>query len=684
MELYASTPSNAQYATDNQTETSKPTQQDTNMKTTVNPRTAAIASMTSGPSIPIGKQPFYVPLTKLKLAPEQVRQTPPTESGIKEMAALLASQGQLNALHVTKDAASDRYFVHAGGRRLRGFQRLAKEGKIMPDFPVECKEVDEANATALGLTENISQEAMHPADAYEAFKALVEKGIAAEAIATQFGVTVLTVQRRLKLANLAPELLALYRKGELQLDQVMALVQLDDKKRQVLLWKGLGSYNRNANQIRRMIAQDEVSMNDPRVKLVGLATYTAAGGGIRSDLFSEKGNERFLTDPMLLDMLVGEAFEVQAAELRAQGWKWVDIHPEYTYSEQQQYFTLPQKTLPESPVQKDERLKLEADLEALENEHSDCEDDDELDALQDKIDAVEQKLAELAVELVDKSPRDKDLGGVVLTIDAGKIKSIVNLARVSERKQVMAELEARKKRAASLPTGPQGEGAAAPAEDAEASSSDADDAIPERLMLNLSAQRTAAIQACMISNQKVTLAALAQRMATSVFQDYYGGDEAIKISRTNAWHVLEKSSPTVGASRAATVMGDERKRWEALLPQDKKTWLQWFIDQPLEVSLSMIVFGTAETVNALQSKVDSRDCAADLARSLNLDMKAWWEPTAANYLELVPKTKILQAVVEAHGGPLAVAGWEKLKKDELVDRAHDSLKGTGWLPVALR
>ena len=65
---------------------------------------------------------------------------------------------------------------------------------------------------------------------------------------------------------------------------------------------------------------------------------------------------------------------------------------------------------------------------------------------------------------------------------------------------------------------------------------------------------------------------------------------------------LEKSSPTVGTSRAAQVMGNERSRWEALLPQDKATWLQWFIDQPLEVSLSMIVFGTTETAHALQGR----------------------------------------------------------------------------------
>lgn len=658
------------------------------MKATVSPTTAAAAlaaetSATLAASMPTGRPSFFVPLTKLVLADTQVRQTPPTKAGIEEMAAMLLSQGQLNALQVTKDVESDHYAVHAGGRRLRGFQLLAATGKILPDFPVECKEVDALDATAVGLMENISQEAMHPADAYEAFAALVNQGRSMESIATQYGVSTLTVQRRLKLAGLAPELMVLYRKGELQLDQIMALVQLDDQKRQVMLWKGLPSYNRSAQQIRRMIAEDEVCANDVRVKLVGLKTYLAAGGGIRSDLFSEK-NERYLTDPLLLEMLVSEAFEAQAAELRAQGYRWIEVHTEFSYSERQQYFSLPQKTLPESPVQKAKRLTLEAELDTLQGKYDDCDDEDEQDSLQERMDAVDNQLSELAAELVDTNGYDKDLAGVVLTLEEGKIKAIFNLAKVSERKQITAEIAARQERAASVDNPDQvgsgtGDGQSTSNEDLDVKA----DAIPERLMLNLTAHRTAAIQACMVANQKVTLAALAGRFATSVFDDYRVGDTPIKISRTNAWHVLENASPTVGTSRAEEVMGAERKRWEELLPADRKTWLQWFIDQPLEVSLSMIVFATAETVQAQQSRVDSVDHASGLAAALDLNMNQWWEPTPENYLDLVPKARLIDAVTEAKGAEWA-KDMPKLKKVEAVNMAADALAGTNWLPFPLR
>ncbi len=644
------------------------------MKADVTPVSAAIAAM------PAARPSFFVPLNQLVLASDQVRKTPPTKEGIEEMAAMLWSQGQLNALQVTNDPDSERYFVHAGGRRWRGFGLLVQQGKIPPDFAVECKEIDGDDATAIGLTENLSQEAMHPADACEAFQELVTKGRSLDSIATQFGVTVLQVQRRLKLANLAPELMAIYRKGELQLEQVMALVQLNDQKRQVMLYKGLPKYNRSAQTIRRLIAEDEVPAHDMRVKLVGLKAYMAAGGGIREDLFSEKG-ERFLTDPLLLEMLVGEAFEVEAAKLRAQGWRWVDVHPEYSYSERNQYFAMPQKVLAESPVQKAKRFTLEAELEALQQKHDACEEDEEIDALQAGMDAIDKQLAELANDFIDTAAQDKDLAGVVLTIEGGKVKRLENLARVAERKTVMAELAARQKRAAQLPSGPQNGDADKQGASAEVPDSVTAESIPERLMLNLTSHRTAALQASLVKEPRVALAALAQRMATSLFASY--SDEPIKISRTNAWHALEKNAPTVGTSRAAELMAAERSCWEKLLPEDRKSWLQWFLDQPQEVSLSMIVFATAETVHAVQGRVDAQDHAAGLAQAVHLDMREWWRVNPENYLDLVPKAKLIEAVVEAKGAEWA-KDMPKMKKPEAIAYAADALAETGWLPVPLR
>jgi ParB family chromosome partitioning protein len=300
-----------------------------------------------------------------------------------------------------------------------------------------------ADALSVGLMENISQEAMHPADEFAAFKALIDQGRTTQSIA----------------ASLAPELMKLYRKGDMQLDQVMAMAALDDPKRQVMLYRSLPNHSRTAQAIRRLIAQDDVSHQDPRVKLVGLPTYLAAGGGLREDLFSENA-ERFLTDPLLLEMLVAEAFEVQASSLRAQGWKWVDVLPEFTYTERGQYFAMPTKRLPESPVHLAIRLTLAAQLSQLQDRLVECAqgeevDEAEIDALEEKVEAVDQQLQALDAQRVDTSARDKALAGVVLMLEGSKIKPLENMGRVSERKQIMAALAVRQQGSAGRSDSPQ-------------------------------------------------------------------------------------------------------------------------------------------------------------------------------------------------------------------------------------
>jgi ParB family chromosome partitioning protein len=69
---------------------------------------------------------------------------------------------------------------------------------------------------------------MHPADQFDAFRSLIDQGMGVEDVAARFGVTPTTVRQRLKLANVAPRLLELYRADEINLDQLMALAVTDD------------------------------------------------------------------------------------------------------------------------------------------------------------------------------------------------------------------------------------------------------------------------------------------------------------------------------------------------------------------------------------------------------------------------------------------------------------------------
>jgi ParB family transcriptional regulator, chromosome partitioning protein len=156
-----------------------------------------------------------IPLNKLLAWEGNVRKTD-IDKGIDELAASITSHGLLQSLVVRKDKRG-KYAV-AGRRRLLALESLADAGTIKADMDIPCHVLDEAtDATEISLAENVQREQMHPADEFDAFRALIEGGMPPADVAARFGVTETVVQKRLKLAKVSPKLIAAYRKGEMTL-----------------------------------------------------------------------------------------------------------------------------------------------------------------------------------------------------------------------------------------------------------------------------------------------------------------------------------------------------------------------------------------------------------------------------------------------------------------------------------
>jgi ParB family chromosome partitioning protein len=108
------------------------------------------------------------------------------------------------------------------------------------------------------------------------------------------------VQRRLKLANVSPRLLADYR-ADAVADQLMALAITDDHAAQEAA-STMRQWQRQPSALRDRLTEREIdAYRHPR--FVGLDTYEAAGGGIRRDLFAEGDAGVYLTDAALLERL---------------------------------------------------------------------------------------------------------------------------------------------------------------------------------------------------------------------------------------------------------------------------------------------------------------------------------------------------------------------------------------------
>ena len=249
-----------------------------------------------------------IPLSRLVLAPENVRKTPAHESAQAQLDASIRSHGLLENLVAradgTDDNGNERFAVVAGGRRLGALQALADEGAIDADHPVPCRIAPNGQGGELSLAENVVRVAMHPADQVVAFSALADDGVSVAAIAARFGISERIVEQRLRLGNAAPELLEAYRADAIGLETLKAFAVTADHERQLAVWAQVSAqdYGPSAWQVKRLLTEERVPASAALARFVGVDAYEAAGGAVMRDLFAdEHENGVWLEAPALLN-----------------------------------------------------------------------------------------------------------------------------------------------------------------------------------------------------------------------------------------------------------------------------------------------------------------------------------------------------------------------------------------------
>ncbi|WP_414610823.1 ParB N-terminal domain-containing protein [Stenotrophomonas pavanii] len=623
------------------------------------------------------KNLILVPLSRLVSRPmgRNVRKTP--RMSIPELAASIQRVGLLQNLIVTATADGERYEVVAGGRRLAALKLLAKKHRISREWDVPCLLVADGTALTASLTENVQREAMHPADQFEAFAALVAEGRPIEDIAADFSVTPLVVQRRLKLANVSPRLLADYRGEAVSLDQLMALAITDDHTAQEAAFYDAPTWQRSPHNLRDRLTEREIDAHrHPLVRFVGLDAYEAAGGGTRRDLFADTDSGVYLTDATLLERLAQDKLASLAAEVKAEGWAWVDATPGTTHADLQAFQRAPrQRRNPNKrEAQRIEKLKtkMQALAEAVDAALDD-EDEEKADALQEEGEHLGEQLQALEDGLQDYGEAVKAVAGAIVTIDRnGEAVIHRGLLREAEAKALRTLERLRQGfgsegEAGNDDTGEEADDAPKPA------------AMSDRLAQRLSAHRTAALQIEVARHPQVALAALVHGMAQTVLQDsYHRHDLPLGVS-LKVQDRLESLAPDWPESPAAVALRTLQEVAGEALPEDSAQLFAALLAKSQDELVRLLALCVASTVDVVTPRATQHQPGAELAQAVGLDMVAWWQPTADGYFQHVPKAAILEAVGEF--APESVNRLAKLKKADIASEAERLADGTGWMPA---
>ena len=361
-----------------------------------------------------------VPLSRLALAPENVRKTPADPVAEAEMKASIATHGLLENLVVRMDGPADAgaYAVIAGGRRLAAMKALAEDGTIDADHPVPCLvAADPAMAGELSLAENIVRIAMHPVDQVIAFSKLADAGLSVGSIAARFGTAERLVEQRLRLGNVAPDLLDAYRADEIDLEVLKAFSVTPDHARQMAAWEQVAGqgYRPSAWQVKRLLTEERIPGTSAVARFVGVEAYEAAGGKVLRDLFSKEDDSAvWFDDPALLNNLAMENLRVFKDELETR-WKWATAMVEVDWNTTARYGRIYPEPAERTPEEQAEIEKLKARQGVL----AELDDDAWTEELVREAETIEERLDEIECGIEARAVyRREDFGiaGCIATI----------------------------------------------------------------------------------------------------------------------------------------------------------------------------------------------------------------------------------------------------------------------------
>ena len=636
-----------------------------------------------------------IPFNKLILSQSNVRRIKAGVS-IEELAEDIGRRTLLQSLTVrpVRDAdgvETGMYEIPAGGRRYRALELLVKQKRLAKTAPVPCVVREGGIAEEDLLAENIQRAPLHPLDQFRAFLTLREKGQSEEEIAAAFFVSVAVVRQRLRLAAVSPRLLDVYAEDGLTLDQLMAFTVNGDHARQEQVFERLSqSYTKEPYVIRRMLTEGAVRAADKRAKFISLDAYEEAGGIILHDLF-QGDDGGWLQNVALVDRLVAERLEREVEAVHAEGWKWIEIAPEFAYGHTYGLRQLRGEEIPLRAEEEAEREALQAEYDRLEETYAEA--DDLPQEVGQRLVEIETALAAFEERPVHFDQVEIARAGAFVSIDgSGYLRIERGYVRPEDEApsepEPVADTEHDAQRAVAAQEDPDIDCVQAELANAAEPDEDEDEGlkpIPDRLMTELTAHRTLALRHALGEQPDVAFLAALHALCVKTFYRY-SVDTCLDLDVKSVGFGAQ--APGLNDTALAANFDRRHQAWIAALPKEPAELWHTLIAFDGDSRQALFAHCVSLSLNAMFEPYNRRPRAlahADrLAEALGLDMvAAGWSPAIENYLGRVTKAQILSAVREAKGEQAAQL-IDHLKKGEMAERAEALLAGSGWLPEPLR
>jgi ParB family chromosome partitioning protein len=182
--------------------------------------------------------------------PFQPRRRFPDES-LKELADSIRASGVVQPVLLRPAGGQEgRYQLVAGERRWRA-AKLAG----LDTVPAVIRDLPDADALELALTENLLREDLNPLEVAHAYQALQEQhGLSHEEIADRLGINRSTVTNTLRLLRLPPEVQDLLSRGELSFGHARALLGLESSAAQKQLAARIAKQGLSVRQTENFVA----------------------------------------------------------------------------------------------------------------------------------------------------------------------------------------------------------------------------------------------------------------------------------------------------------------------------------------------------------------------------------------------------------------------------------------------